>query len=265
MKKTILLFVTLFMALMSYSQVGINTDGSDPDGSAMLDVKSTTLGLLIPRMTDAEKNAIVLPATGLLVFQTDEVTGFYFNKGTPVSPDWVIISGDNLGDHIATKNLDLSNYKIINLAEPTVAGDAATKQYVDNNSGDNLGNHIATENLDLSNYKIFNLSEPIANNDAATKQYVDNNSGDNLGDHTATETLDLSNNKIINLTEPTANADAATKQYVDNSGDNLGDHTATENLDLSNNKIINLTEPTTNTDAATKQYVDNSGDNLGDH
>ena len=176
MKKTILLFVTLFVALMSYSQVGINLDGSNPDESAILDVKSTTLGLLIPRMTEAEKTAISFPATGLLVFQTNGTSGFYFNKGTPLSPDWVILAGDNLGDHTATENLNLANNKIINLSEPTENTDATTKQYVDN-SGDNLGDHTATENLDLANNKIVNLTEPTANTDAATKQYVDN-SGD---------------------------------------------------------------------------------------
>ncbi|MBI9038252.1 MAG: leucine-rich repeat domain-containing protein [Bacteroidales bacterium] len=212
----------------------------DPDESAILDVKSKTLGLLIPRMTETEKNAIALPATGLLIFQTNETTGFYFNKGTPQIPDWLIISGDNLGDHIATQNLDLSNYKIINLSDPIENTDAATKQYVDANSGDNLGDHTATENLNLANFKIINLPEPTANADAATKQYVDANSGDNLGDHTATETLNLANNKIINLTEPVANSDAATKLYVDaNSGDNLGDHTATENVKLSGNWLSN--------------------------
>ena len=261
MKKTILLFITLFIVIMSYSQVGINTDGSDPDESAILDVKSTTLGLLIPRMTEAEKNAITLPATGLLVFQTNEITGFYFNKGTPVSPDWEILSGDNLGDHIATENLDLSNYKIINLSEPTAAGDAATKQYVDNN-GDNLGDHLATENLDLSNYKIINLTEPTENTDAATKQYVDANSGDNLGDHIATENVKLTGNWLSNDGENegvfvaadgkvgVGNAVPSTKLDVDGivtatsfsgdgsglsgiSGDNLGNHTATENIKLS--------------------------------
>ena len=58
---------------MAYSQlyaqgVAINEDGSAADSSAMLDVKSTTKGLLIPRMSSAERTAIPSPATGLMVF-----------------------------------------------------------------------------------------------------------------------------------------------------------------------------------------------------
>ena len=60
-----LIFNALFV---SKAQVGINTDGSVPDASAMLDVKSTTSGLLIPRMTAADRDNIASPATGLLVY-----------------------------------------------------------------------------------------------------------------------------------------------------------------------------------------------------
>ena len=48
----------------------------------MLDIKSTSKGVLVPRMTAAQKNAIVLPATGLLVYQTDGTTGFYYYTGS---------------------------------------------------------------------------------------------------------------------------------------------------------------------------------------
>ncbi|MCP4001420.1 MAG: hypothetical protein GY727_10975, partial [Gammaproteobacteria bacterium] len=75
-----------------FAQVGINTDGSSPDTSALLDVKSTTKGMLIPRMTTTQRTAISLPATGLLVF--DETTGgFWFYNGTA----WVSLSAGS--DH----------------------------------------------------------------------------------------------------------------------------------------------------------------------
>jgi hypothetical protein len=55
----------------------------------MLDIKSTTRGMLSPRMTQAQRNAIISPATGLVVYQTDNTPGYYYNTGTPASPVWV--------------------------------------------------------------------------------------------------------------------------------------------------------------------------------
>ncbi|MDA3837967.1 MAG: DUF1566 domain-containing protein [Candidatus Delongbacteria bacterium] len=85
MKKfiTIALAVVLTaVTLLNAQSVGINTDGSDPDGSAMLDVKSTTSGFLAPRMTADQLNAISTPATGLLVYQTDGTPGYYYYNGS---------------------------------------------------------------------------------------------------------------------------------------------------------------------------------------
>ncbi len=52
----------------------------------MLDITSTTSGLLIPRMTQAQRNAIAAPATGLIIYQTDVVAGFYYFDGTQWLP-----------------------------------------------------------------------------------------------------------------------------------------------------------------------------------
>ena len=62
--------------------VAINTDGSSADASAMLDVSSTDKGMLIPRMTAAER--IVLPSKvqGLIVYQTNATQGFYYYNGS---------------------------------------------------------------------------------------------------------------------------------------------------------------------------------------
>ncbi len=71
MKTTILTTLLVLLSLGLFAQVGINTDGSSPDGSAMLDVKSTTKGFLPPRMTEAERDAISNPATGLQIWCTN--------------------------------------------------------------------------------------------------------------------------------------------------------------------------------------------------
>jgi hypothetical protein len=66
--------------------VGIGTTA--PDASAALDIVSSSKGLLLPRLTQAQVAAIAGPATGLLVFQTDGLAGFYYNAGTPAAPAW---------------------------------------------------------------------------------------------------------------------------------------------------------------------------------
>ncbi|WP_338814298.1 tail fiber domain-containing protein [Bernardetia sp. Wsw4-3y2] len=79
-----LLFVLLLTLLstQSFSQgVAINTDNTDADASSMLDVKSTNKGVLIPRMTTAQRNAIATPAEGLLVYDTT-TDSFWFFSGT---------------------------------------------------------------------------------------------------------------------------------------------------------------------------------------
>ena len=76
----------LFTAL-SYAQVGINTN--TPDASSALEIESTTGGILIPRMTETQRDAIVSPASGLMIYQTDQDFGFYFYNGT----GWTKIDG----------------------------------------------------------------------------------------------------------------------------------------------------------------------------
>ncbi|WP_204345618.1 phage tail protein [Psychroserpens algicola] len=94
----ILSLVSLFI-LMSivpiHAQVGIGT--TNPDTSSMLDVVSTDSGILIPRLTVTERINITSPAEALLVYQTDDVSGFYYFNGT----QWVRLA-DNPRDTIPT-------------------------------------------------------------------------------------------------------------------------------------------------------------------
>jgi len=116
--KKLLLSISLVLATVTISaqSVGINTE--TPDASAALDVTSTTQGMLIPRMTETQRNAIAIPATGLMIYQTDATAGFYFYNGaawTSLSGGSSSGSGDNLGDHTATQDLDLADNNITNL------------------------------------------------------------------------------------------------------------------------------------------------------
>ena len=72
MKKLFLLLIAIvWIVFAGNAQVGINTDGSAPDPSAGLDVKFNNKGVLLPRMTLAERNAIYAPAEGLMVYCTN--------------------------------------------------------------------------------------------------------------------------------------------------------------------------------------------------
>ena len=64
-----LIALAVLLSISSFSQVAIGT--ITPHASAELDLTSTTQGFLVPRMTNAEKNLIASPATGLQVWCTD--------------------------------------------------------------------------------------------------------------------------------------------------------------------------------------------------
>ncbi len=86
MKNFALLLAIILLSFSSMAQVAINTDGSDPDLSAMLDIKSENSGILIPRVLFA--NRPVDPANGLFIYQTDSIRGFYYYDGG----EWIKIN-----------------------------------------------------------------------------------------------------------------------------------------------------------------------------
>jgi len=82
-----------FPAATAFAQgVGINDSGASADTSAILDLASTSKGFLPPRMTGAQRLAIVLPANGLVVYQTDGQAGLYYNVGTSLAPSWKLVA-----------------------------------------------------------------------------------------------------------------------------------------------------------------------------
>ena len=92
MIRQILLLAGLFISTQIAAQTGIGT--TTPNASAKLEVASTDKGVLIPRMTESQRDAIVLPANGLLIYQTDSLPGFYVNRGANGVKDWIRVSSD---------------------------------------------------------------------------------------------------------------------------------------------------------------------------
>lgn len=82
MKKFEILIITIlaFCVTLKAQNVAISDDDSYvADPSAMLDVKSNAKGLLIPRLTSLQRTNIANPAIGLMVFDVDDNSFFYFN------------------------------------------------------------------------------------------------------------------------------------------------------------------------------------------
>ncbi len=98
-----IIFILLLFSTVNFTQaqsVAINTDRSAANASAILDVKSTTKGLLIPRLTQTQRNAVTTPATGLLIYQTDNTPGYYFYNGTA----WTTLTGSSSNTNYWTAN-----------------------------------------------------------------------------------------------------------------------------------------------------------------
>lgn len=80
MRKLSLVVILAWVAILLDAQsVAINTTGTIPHASAMLDISGTDKGVLVPRMTSAQRTAIANPAEGLLVFDNQTKTFWFFS------------------------------------------------------------------------------------------------------------------------------------------------------------------------------------------
>jgi hypothetical protein len=90
-KLTLVLLAVLWTVTNTLTaQVAINTTGATADDASLLDVTSTTKGILIPRMTATERDAIASPVRGLLVFVTTDNCFYFYNNSS-----WVKMLNDD--------------------------------------------------------------------------------------------------------------------------------------------------------------------------
>lgn len=101
MKTKVISLIILALVSISWAEtyaqtenIGIGT--SSPDNSSILDITSISRGLLLPRMSLDQRDLIISPASGLLIYQTDNIPGLYYNSGTSSDPYWKMV-GSNAG------------------------------------------------------------------------------------------------------------------------------------------------------------------------
>lgn len=96
----ILLLVSglLWSHLLSAQNIGINETGANPHGSAILDVSSSNKGMLIPRLTTAQRTGIAAPANGLLVYDTNTSSFWFYDGGAWVELISGTINGNTLDE-----------------------------------------------------------------------------------------------------------------------------------------------------------------------
>ena len=147
MKKILFLFIPIFLGIFCANAQNIfPTTGSagigtlSPNASAILDVVSTNKGILIPRMTIAQRNLIATPATGLMIYQTNSTPGFYFFNGVA----WAQIS-------TGKANSNLNNLSVTTAINASLV--PATTGLIDLGSGNKAWrNAYFTGNVGIGTY-----------------------------------------------------------------------------------------------------------------
>ena len=150
MKKIIILRPVIFvLALLSTSllhaqSVAINTDGTTAHASALLDIKSSTKGMLAPRMTSLQRAAIATPAAGLFVYDTDTNSYWYFNGAA-----WNVLSAGASTNFWSLSGSDIYNNNAGNVGIGTAApfayghgGNNRITEISNPNTGSNIQSHL---------------------------------------------------------------------------------------------------------------------------
>jgi hypothetical protein len=113
MKKCNLLLAILLVSSYCFAQVRIDTTSNTAHPSAMLEINSHTRGLLLPRMSGAERIGIANPATGLLVIDTTANLLYQYN-GKVWAPYFNSTMQD-LGSIAGTVNLDYQKGRLVKI------------------------------------------------------------------------------------------------------------------------------------------------------
>lgn len=139
--------ISFIISIASVAQVGIGT--LTPDASSLLDVSSTSQGFLMPRLSSSQRDSILLPAKGLMIYNLTLDNG-EINTGTPSNPKWVgtntqetpTINSITEGDTVSTTST--SNVLV---PEMTISPDSGT--------------YLVLFNAQLSSHQTFSSAQGV--------------------------------------------------------------------------------------------------------
>lgn len=191
--KKVLLACLLFGMLITtnvFAQVGIGT--VTPDASSILDISSTSQGLLTPRMTTAQRTSITAPADGLIVYDTD-LKSFYHYNSTATS--WNRMSSDANG-RLKFKRIKSTDVLVTVLAAEKEAG-GGSKYLLDTNTLYEINGVVAVDfPIELNNAYLVGLD---SGEDKLVKASGDLFTG-TTGGSIRVLTLTASAGKVFNIT-----------------------------------------------------------------
>ncbi|HVU22520.1 MAG TPA: hypothetical protein VHE13_00240 [Opitutus sp.] len=186
-RPTFVLLLQLAAASIAVAQVGINSDQSNPDASAMLDVKATDKGVLIPRLTTAQRDAVAAPAAGLLIYVSDTKLFNYYDGSA-----WQVVGNGAVDLSGYLKGSDLADITSITSPVPSASTplpDAGNAQFTSSIGASNgqwqsfvaqqTGN-LATVQLafegtgqvTFSSFQIFTNTDPTSPSAGGTQLYA---------------------------------------------------------------------------------------------
>jgi hypothetical protein len=148
-----LLLILSSIHIFGQQNVAINNDGSDPHPLAILDVKSTSKGVLLPRMSSAERMAIQNPPEGLMIYDTDHQSIYFYTADGGANSWNNVMSSDLVLPYFEGVSLNNAAFHIQN-AEPSptaIAGQFSAGDGIGVNGEGNIGGKFfgATTGIDV--------------------------------------------------------------------------------------------------------------------
>ena len=244
--KTILkpLLVFLFFGLsIGFAQEGIGTNNPDP--SAALDVNSTTMGLLIPRMTTVQREAINSPAEGLRVYDTDTKDFWYFDGTVWVRESingdlWVLENPQKVALDFPNGNDSIyytpSGFKSLD------KGNTIFEQVQSDGS---------VTNISTADLNVYDQSRHIASNisikDADDRSVIFDKKDMIVDDSPSTTSNPVINGNSVNLVNSSSNSNDITSLYANQvNAVNLGTGTVSNQMGTFNQVSLGVNSNTSN-------------------